>query len=83
MRVTLLAIPYKVQSMVVGWKGWRYNHWGIVWKEACECDNVKGCIGKDYFDETEICDCSKRDPHTHTWVGYLGSKTIGFPKKKT
>jgi len=91
MRITLLALPYKVKSMVVGWKGWRYNHWGIVWKEACDCDTEKGCIlvaqsrrwahelGEAY-EEEEPCECSSRPPHTHTWAGYLGSRTIGFPK---
>lgn len=87
MRITLFAFPYKVKSMVVGWKGWRYNHWGLVWKEPCICDNEQGCrlvveYGMDEVDEEEICDCSKRPPHTHTSLGYLGSKTIGFPKER-
>lgn len=82
MRITLFAIPYKVKSMVVGWKGWRYNHWGIVWKEPCDCDNEQDCVAIREFGELlEPCDCRDRPPHTHTWVGYLGSRTIGFPKK--
>lgn len=87
MRITLFAFPYKVKSRVPGWKGWRYNHWGFVWKETCDCNNEQDCIlireyGEEAREEAEECKCSHRPPHTHTWLGYLGSGPIRYPKKK-
>jgi hypothetical protein len=86
MRLTLFALPYKVKSLVPGWKGWRYNHWGLVWKEPCDCDNEQGCIlireyGEEAREDAEECKCNHRLPHTHTRIGYLGSKVIRFPKR--
>jgi len=79
MRQTLLVIPYKVKSMVQGWKGWRVHQFGIVIKEACECDTDNGCL-LDVYEDEEPCKCSKRPPHTHTWAGYLGCKPIFYPR---
>lgn len=87
MRITLFAFPYKVKSRVPGWKGWRLSKWGFVWKEPCDCDNEQDCIlvreyGPGEVEEEDGCNCVERPPHTHTWVGYLGSGPIRYPKKK-
>jgi hypothetical protein len=79
MRITLLAFPYKVKSMVPGWKGWRLSTYGLVIKEPCECDNEKGCIAAGYEDEADVCKCMEIPSHTHTWVGHLGSRPVFFP----
>ena len=83
MRVTLMVIPHKVKPLVPEWKGWRISSYGVVIREECWCDTEKGCIGERYNDEEESCKCSKKPPHTHTWVGHLGSKPIHFPKRNS